>query len=90
MRQVVLEVLLENPEGAQTWATTEAVLTDPKGVELKALPVWQSGPVAPGGSEQRIVVQADAPETQALGPYTLKLWEPSTGHTVIFSGVSFP
>ncbi|WP_426749030.1 DUF2381 family protein [Myxococcus faecalis] len=89
-RQVALEVLLENPEGAQTWTTTEAVLTDPKGVELKTLPVWQSGPVAPGGSEQRIVVQAKALETQAQGLYTLKLWEPSTGRTVILSGVSFP
>ncbi|WP_338052928.1 DUF2381 family protein [Pyxidicoccus trucidator] len=89
-RQVALEVVLENPEGAQTWTTTEAVLTDPKGVELKALPVWQSGPVAPGGSEQRIVVQAEALEAQAQGLYTLKLWEPSTGRTVILSGVSFP
>jgi len=89
-RQVALEVLLENPEGARTWTITEAVLTDPKGVELKALPVWQSGPVAPGGSEQRIVVQAEALEAQAQGLYTLKLWEPSTGRTVILSGVSFP
>jgi uncharacterized protein (TIGR02268 family) len=89
-RQVALEVVLENPEGAQTWTTTEAVLTDPKGVELKALPVWQSGPVAPGGSEQRIVVQVDALETQAQGLYTLKLWEPSTGRIVILSGISFP
>ena len=88
-RQVALEVLLEN-QGAQLWTTTEAVLTDPKGVELKALPVWQSGPVAPGGSEQRIVVQAEALEAQAQGLYTLKLWEPSTGRTVILSGVSFP
>jgi len=89
-RQVALEVLLENPEGAQLWTTTEAVLTNEKGVELKALPVWQSGPVAPGGSEQRIVVQAEALEAQAQGLYTLKLWEPSTGRTVILSGVSFP
>jgi len=89
-RQVALEVVLENPEGARTWTTTEAVLTDPKGVELNALPVWQSGPVAPGGSEQRIVVQAEALEAQAQGLYTLKLWEPSTGRTVILSGVSFP
>jgi uncharacterized protein (TIGR02268 family) len=89
-RQVAVEVLLENPAGAQTWATTEAVLTDQKGVELKVLPVWQSGPVAPGGSEQRIVVQADALEDQAQGLYTLKLWEPSIGRTVILSRVSFP
>ncbi len=89
-RQVALEVRLENSEVAQTWATTEAVLTDQKGVELKALPVWQSGPVAPGGSEQRIVVQAEALEAQAQGLYTLKLWEPRTGRTVILSGVSFP
>jgi uncharacterized protein (TIGR02268 family) len=89
-QQVALEVLLENPEGARTWETTEAVLTNEKGVELKALPVWQSGPVAPGGSEQRIVVQVEALEAQALGLYTLKLWEPSTGRTVILSGVYFP
>ncbi len=90
-RQVALEVVLENPEGAQTWTTTEAVLTNEQGVELKALlPVWQSGPVAPGGSEQRIVVQAEALAAQAQGLYTLKLWEPSSGRTVILTGVSFP
>jgi uncharacterized protein (TIGR02268 family) len=89
-RQVALEVLLENPEGAQTWPTTEAVVTNEKGVELKALPVWQSGPVAPGGSEQRIVVHAEALAAQAQGLYTLKLWEPSTSRTVILTGVSFP
>lgn len=88
--QVALEVVLENPKGARTWTTTEAVLTNEKGVELKALPVWQSGPVAPGGGEQRVVVQAEALEAQAQGLYTLKLWEPSTGRTVILSGVSFP
>jgi len=89
-RQVAVEVLLENPEGSQLWATTVAVLTDQKGVELKALPVWQSGPLAPGGSEERIVVQVEAQEAQALGLYTLKLWEPHTGRTLILSGVSFP
>jgi len=89
-RQVALEVLLENPEDARTWTTPEAVLTNERGVELKALPVWQSGPVAPGGSQQRLVVQAEALEAQPQGRYTLKFWEPSTGRTVILSGVSFP
>jgi len=35
-------------------------------------------------------VQAEALEAQAQGLYTLKLWEPSTGRTVILSGISFP
>jgi len=35
-------------------------------------------------------VRAEALEAQAQGLYTLKLWEPSTGRTVILSGISFP
>ncbi|MFP2923769.1 DUF2381 family protein [Pyxidicoccus sp. 3LG] len=89
-RQVAVEIFLENPEGSRTWTTTEAMVMDKKGRELKVLPPWQSGPVASGGNRQRVVVSAEALPEDAQGTYTLKLWEPSTGRTFILSGVSFP
>ena len=88
--RVAVELVMENPQGVQPWATAGALLTSRTGVELKILPVWQRGPFEADRNLQHILVEAVATKEEAQGPFTLKLWEAATGRTITLSGVSFP
>ncbi|WP_426730745.1 DUF2381 family protein [Myxococcus faecalis] len=88
--RVVVELVMENPRGAQPWSAVGAMLTDRAGMELKVLPVWQRGSVEMDRMQQRIVVEALATREEAQGSFTLKLWEAGMGRTVSLSGISFP
>ena len=90
-QRVALAVELTNPEGAATWTAEGATLTreGSRGVSLKVLPVWQKGPLAPGGT-QLVVVEAEAPAKDTSGTFTLKLWGEGGTRTVTVSGVTFP
>ncbi|QSQ25271.1 DUF2381 family protein [Pyxidicoccus parkwayensis] len=88
--RVVVELVVENPQGAQPWSAVGAMLTDRTGMELKVLPVWQRGFVETDRKRQHIVVEALATREEAQGSFTLKLWEAGMGRTVSLSGISFP
>lgn len=88
--RVVVELVMQNPRGAQPWSAVGAMLTDRTGLELKILPVWQRGFVETDRQRQHIVVEALAAREEAQGSFTLKLWEAGMGRTVSLSGISFP
>jgi len=76
--------------GSTPWTLAGAVLVGPRGEEWKALAVWPLEPIAPG-DKQRVVVEVEAPEEAARGPFTLKLWNQAGGERVeLFDGVTFP
>jgi hypothetical protein len=82
-------------EGAeQPWAAKVAVLQGPKGELLRPFTLWIAKPVTtdePGGTEEGdIILEWMLPEEdQALGTYTLLLWDTS-GRSVTLHNVSFP
>jgi uncharacterized protein (TIGR02268 family) len=88
--RVAVELLLDTHTGAKPWVAEGAALVGAGGRELRGVRVWQSGPVEPGGSEARVIVEADATEGEAQGTWTLKLWDASGKRTVILDGVVFP
>lgn len=88
--RIAVDLVMENPRGAQPWTTAGVLLTSRTGMELKVLPVWQRGPIEADGQRQHIVVEAAATTEEAQGLFTLKLWEAGTGRTVTLSGISFP
>ena len=88
--RIAVDLVMENPQGAQPWTTAGALVTSRTGMELKVLPAWQRGPIEADGKRQHIVVEASATTQEAQGPFTLKLWEAGTGRTVTLSGISFP
>ncbi len=89
--RVALKVELNNPEGSPSWTAEDATLTleGKRGVGLKVLPVWQDGPIAPGG-RQFVVVEAEATAEEARGTFTLKMREEGGTRTVTIGGVTFP
>ncbi len=89
--RVALKVELNNPEGAPSWTAEDATLTleGKRGVGLKVLPVWQGGPIAPGG-RQFVMVEAEATAEEARGTFTLKMREEGGTRTVTIGGVTFP
>jgi hypothetical protein len=62
-----------------------------RGEQLPVLSVWQSGP-ATDAPEQRalLVVDVAATPEQALGTYTLKVWDSGAQRTAAFADVRFP
>jgi hypothetical protein len=64
------------------------VLVGEDGVRHKVLRVWQLEAIAPGAKEQRVVVEAEAPE--ARGRFTLLLWQDGEPPSVSLEGVMFP
>jgi len=89
--QVVVEVTVAAPEGAQPWTAEGAMLVGKRGPEAKAPTVWQPGPVT-GVPDQRvgIMVAVDASPRELQGTYTLRLWEAGTGRAVVLGNVTFP
>ncbi|QSQ24394.1 DUF2381 family protein [Pyxidicoccus parkwayensis] len=89
--RVAVTMSLRNPEGAAAWTAQGAkiVLEDKRGVELKVLEVWPREPIPPGRT-LKLVVEAEAPDVNAKGPFTLRLWEAEGGRTAIVQGVMLP
>jgi uncharacterized protein (TIGR02268 family) len=76
--------------GDTPWTLAGAVLVGPRGREWEALAVWPREPIAPGDS-RRVVMEVEAPEQEARGTFTLKLWSQERGDSVeFFDGVTFP
>jgi uncharacterized protein (TIGR02268 family) len=76
--------------GDMPWTLAGAALVGPGGKEWKALAVWPLEPIPPTKT-QRIVVEVEAPEDEARGPFTLKLWNQEAGDRVeLFEGMTFP
>lgn len=86
--RVLLELVLENPAGAETWTAQGAILKGPKGEVLKAS-VWQAEPVPSAGS-RRVLIEVMAPEGKTGGPFTLKLWDAGGQRTITVSNIRFP
>ncbi|MGZ3459986.1 MAG: DUF2381 family protein [Archangium sp.] len=86
--RVAVEVTLLNP-GAKPWTVARAALTSTKGEELTLLPLWHTGPIQPEAERGEVVVEVEATKEQALGTYTLKLWD-AQGRTVTIGNVTFP
>ncbi len=86
--RVAVDTWLVNP-GAQPWVAESAVLRGTTGEVLKPLPLWQPEPIAPG-KRGRVVVEVLATEEQALGTYTLTLWDAERQRTVVLGEVTFP
>jgi hypothetical protein len=61
------------------------------GSVLVLLRVWPPAPLPPGTQVQRVVVEAEAPERGARGPFILELRDASGGAAgVTLEGVLFP
>jgi uncharacterized protein (TIGR02268 family) len=86
---VAVELWVRNPSG-QPWTAAGAALVDEGGVRLKVLRVWPLEPIPPGSEWQRMVVVAEAAETQARGRFTLSLWQDGEPPSVSLDGVMFP
>ncbi|WP_141621934.1 DUF2381 family protein [Myxococcus sp. AB036A] len=89
-RRVAVEVILVSRGDDQPWTAKGATLRGKANEELKVLQVWQSGPVAPGSTVQRVVVEAEAASESPQGPFTLKLWDADGRRTVTLGNVTFP
>lgn len=60
------------------------------GEALRVLPVWQSEPFTSASVNPRVVVEAEASETEARGPFILKVWESGGKRLVTLGNVTFP
>jgi uncharacterized protein (TIGR02268 family) len=87
--RVAVTLELRNLEGASPWTTAGATLQDQRGVSLQMLPVWQEAPTVPG-KWRHVVVEAEAPSSEARGPFTLRLWEADGTRSLVLGGVTFP
>ncbi|WP_309895218.1 DUF2381 family protein [Archangium sp.] len=87
LARVALELSLSN-ESARSWLTAGAELVSASGARWNAT-VWQEAPVEPNARMQRVVVEAELPETEARGILQLELWDEGRTRSVTFGGVSF-
>jgi uncharacterized protein (TIGR02268 family) len=87
--RVAVDMGLLNP-GARPWVEEGAVLRSANGEVLKPLPLWQPEPIVPGRKPGRVVVEVLATEKQALGTYTLTLWDAERQRTVVLGELTFP
>jgi len=87
--RVAVDLELVNPGGSRPWTAVGARLAG-KGGELRVITLWQPAPIASGLESGRLVVEADATEAQAHGPFTLTLWDEDGQRTVVIANVTFP
>jgi uncharacterized protein (TIGR02268 family) len=77
-------------EGKTPWTPAGAALVGPRRKELTALSVWPSESIPPG-QKRHVVVEVEATEDEARGPFTLKLWgQEDSARVERFDGVAFP
>jgi uncharacterized protein (TIGR02268 family) len=85
--RVAVEVKLVN-SGAKPWTPAGSLLRGAQGEELTPLPQWRPEPILPG-QEARVMVEVEAMPWQALGSYTLTLWD-ADRRAVVLRNVTFP
>lgn len=86
---VAVELKVKNLS-SRPWMAAGAQLVGEGGVRLKVLRVWPLEPILPGLERQRVVVEAEATETEARGRFTLSLWQDGEPPSVSVEGVTFP
>jgi uncharacterized protein (TIGR02268 family) len=86
--RMIVRVELMNPDGAAPWTAQGAMLTGPKGKELKGS-VWQPDSVLPG-EWGTLFVEVQADDVQTVGPFILKFWEADGLRLVTLGNVTFP
>jgi len=86
--KVAVLVELENPDGAAPWTAQGAMLTGPKGEELKGS-VWPPEPVLPG-KWRTLFIEVQADDAQTAGAFILKLWEANGPRVVTIGNITFP
>jgi uncharacterized protein (TIGR02268 family) len=87
--RIAVELWLDE-SNQQPWQTSSAELLTVQGFPLKVLRTWQSPGQLHDGDLRQIVVEAEAPEPTAQGPFLLRLMEAEGPRTVTVSGVLFP
>jgi uncharacterized protein (TIGR02268 family) len=86
---VAVELWVTNQSG-RPWTAAGAVLGGEGDARLKVLRIWPLEPLPPSPEQQRLVVVAEASETQARGRFTLSLWQDGEPPSVSLEGVVFP
>lgn len=86
--RVAVELELRNP-GTKPWTLAGAVMRGPHGEELTPLPPEEPPISILPGLPGRVIVEIEATTKQALGTYTLTLWD-ADGRSVILDNVTFP
>jgi uncharacterized protein (TIGR02268 family) len=87
--RVALELWLDGSEDAAPWVAEGVVLRGRAGEELKGLTVWQEVSID-SPKRLHVVVEAEATEKEARGPFTLKLWDEGGQRTITLGNVTFP
>ncbi|HSP78532.1 MAG TPA: DUF2381 family protein [Myxococcaceae bacterium] len=75
--------------GTEPWLVAGAALIGPTGEQLRILDFWQLD-TAPPGQWSPVVVEAEATERQARGPFLLKLWDADGQRVITIGNVTFP
>lgn len=90
-RSVAVVLDLENPDATRPWVAQRAKLSRSQGApeDLEMLALWQPEPIHPSDSG-RIIFEAKAIPTRALGVYTLTLSEADGVRSITLGGVTFP
>ncbi|KFE69438.1 protein kinase domain-containing protein [Hyalangium minutum] len=86
--RVAVALELKPPPGAPPSGAEGAKLMDAQGRELSVLPLWQGE--GPEDGELHVVVEAPAERWEAVGPYSLKLWEAGGARGLTMDGIVFP
>ncbi|NOJ93898.1 DUF2381 family protein [Corallococcus coralloides] len=89
-RRMAVEISFKSGADAQPWTAAGATLRGKANEELQVLQVWQSGPLAPGSTTQRVVVEAESASESTQGSFTLKLWDADGRRTVTLGNITFP
>ncbi len=81
---------LEYTEKEQPWRAAGAELVGPGRHALRVHPPWQREPLRSEAEDARVVIEAEATETESRGSFTLKVWNEDGTRSLIISGVTFP
>ncbi|MFY0525973.1 DUF2381 family protein [Archangium gephyra] len=87
-RRVAMELWVTSGD-ALPWTAAGAELVSEDGAR-HTLSVWQGTPILAGAEMQRVVLEAELPEAEAQGSFSVELWEEGRTRSVTFGGVSFP
>lgn len=86
--RMLVRVEMKVPDGAAPWTAQGALLTGPKGEELKGS-VRQKAPVRPS-KWITLYIEVQADDVQTVGPFILKLWEADGQRNLVIGNVTFP
>lgn len=89
-QRVAVEITLRLLQDGPPWRAVGAELVRPGHQALRMLPPWQQEPIHFGGTEQRVLLEAEATAKELQGTFTLKLWDADGARSAILTGVTFP